>query len=557
MAAPLLVIGLDGATLDLVRPWAAEGRLPVLRGLMQRGTWGRLRSTVPPATFPAWTSLVTGVNPGRHGIFDFSARVPGTYRVRFVNGSHRRAPALWTRFSAAGRRVAVLTVPATYPPESVAGVMVSGFDSPLATAIDGSFVHPRALYGEIQGLVGRLPFADFQEVDTGPGWHADALARLLDGIERRTTLARTLLVRERWDAFMVVFGESDTVAHHFWRFHDRRSPRHAPSPFGDAVRHVYEALDAAIGTLLAAAPPDATVAVVSDHGSGGAGDRVVHLNRRLAECGLLAFTRRTPAARLAGAARGIALRALPYRWLGGLVRRLPAAASRLESAHRLGGIDWRRTTAYSEELDYHPSVWLNLRGREPEGTVDAADYHTMRDDVARGLLEWRDDAGRGVVRRVWRREELYRGPFVASAPDLLVELARTDGYTASCLRSGGPGPALRRLAPHEYGSGKGSGMNGSHRRHGLVVLAGRDVRAAGEIPAVEILDVVPTLLALGGLAVPEELDGRPIEVALQASAPLVADPVPAPATPPIDYGAAEERDVRARLTALGYLEPGA
>src|SRR5207249_493261 len=164
-----------------------------------------------------------------------------------------------------------------------------------------------------------------------------------------------------------VFGESDTVAHHFWRFHDRRSPRHAPSPFGDAVRHVYEALDAAIGALLAAAPPDATVAVVSDHGSGGAGDRVVHLNRRFAEC---------------------------------------------------------------------------------------------------GLPEWRDDAGRGVVRRVWRREELYRGPFVASAPDLLVELARTDGYTASCLRSGGPGPALRRLAPHEYGSGKGSGMNGSHRRHG-------------------------------------------------------------------------------------------
>src|SRR5207244_221030 len=175
------------------------------------------------------------------------------------------------------------------------------------------------------------------------------------------------------------------------------------------------ALDAASGALLAAAPPDATVAVVSDHGSGGAGDRVVHLNRRLAECGLLAFTRRTPAARLAGAARGIALRALPHRWLGGLVRRLPAAASRPESALRVG-------------------------------------------------------------------------------------LARTDGYTASCLRSGGPGPALRRLAPHEYGSGKGSGMNGSHRRHGLVVLAGRDVRAAGEIPAVEILDVVPTLLALGGLA---------------------------------------------------------
>jgi len=135
--APLLVIGLDGATLDLVRPWAAAGRLPVLAGLMARGAWGPLRSTVPAATFPAWTSLTTGVNPGRHGVLDFSERVPGTYRVRFVNGSWRRAPALWTRLSAAGRRVAVLTVPATYPPEPIDGVMVSGFDSPLTTAIDG------------------------------------------------------------------------------------------------------------------------------------------------------------------------------------------------------------------------------------------------------------------------------------------------------------------------------------------------------------------------------------------------------------------------------------
>src|SRR5437764_776092 len=293
---------------------------------MKRGAWGRLRSTVPPATFPAWTSLVTGVNPGRHGIFDFSARVPGTYRVRFVNGSHRRAPALWTRLSAAGRRVAVLTVPATYPPEPVAGAMVSGFDSPLATAVD------------------------------------------------------------------------------------------------------------------------AAVAVVSDHGSGGGGGRVVHLSRGLAECGLLAFARPGPVARLAGAGRGIVLRAVPHQLLGGLVRRLPAAASRLESLHRLGGIDWRRTVAFSEELDYHPSVWLNLRGREPEGTVEPTDYDRARDDIARGLLAWRDEAGRAVVRRVWRREELYRGPFVSAAPDLLLELARVDGYTPSCLRSGGPGDGPARVA---------------------------------------------------------------------------------------------------------------
>src|SRR5262245_29176575 len=153
MATPLVVVGLDGVSLDLIRPWADEGRLPHLAALMASGSWGRLRSTVPAATFPAWTSMMTGVNPGRHGLLDFAAREPGGYGIRFLNGSYRSAPALWTRLSAVGKRVAVLTVPATYPPEPIDGVMVSGFDSPLATAIDGSFVHPRSFHAEIRRLV--------------------------------------------------------------------------------------------------------------------------------------------------------------------------------------------------------------------------------------------------------------------------------------------------------------------------------------------------------------------------------------------------------------------
>ena len=548
----LLVIGLDGATLDLVRPWAAAGRLPVLARLMAAGAWGPLRSTIPAATFPAWTSLVTGVNPGRHGVLDFTERVPGTYRVRFVNGSFRRMPALWTRLSAAGRRVAVLTVPGTYPPEPACGVMVSGFDSPLATAIDGSFVHPRALYREIQRAVGRVPFADFQEVTTGPGWHAVALARLLDGVERRTKLTTWLLERERWDALMVVFGESDTVAHHFWRFHDARSPRHARGPFAGAIARVYDALDRAVGALLAAAPPDTAVAVVSDHGSGGASDRVVHLNRGLAACGLLAFR---PAARgrVARLVRAAALRAVPARLQGRLVRRAPAAAGRLEGLQRFAGIDWQRTVAYSEELDYHPSVWLNLRGREPEGMVAPGAYAATRERVAAALATWRDEAGRPVVERVWRREELYAGPFVERAPDLVLELALVDGYSRSCLPSAGRGPALRRLAPAEHGGGKGRGMNGTHRPDGLFVLAGAGVRPAGALGPADIVDVLPTLLALAGEPVPGGLDGRPIAGALAAEPRSAPDPLPEAALGPRPFDAGETRELAARLAALGYL----
>src|SRR5262249_52291277 len=152
------------------------------------------------------------------------------------------------------------------------------------------------------------------ETAPGPGWHAAALAKLLDGVERRTRLVRHLLARERWDLLMVVFGESDTVAHHFWRFHDPRSPRFAASPFADAVRDVYRALDGAPAAIVAAARPDAIVAVVSDHGSGGASDRVVHVNRRLAECGLLAFHPRPSG--LGHAVRRLGTRVVPTRLQG-------------------------------------------------------------------------------------------------------------------------------------------------------------------------------------------------------------------------------------------------
>jgi len=374
--------------------------------------------------------------------------------------------------------------------------------------------------------------------------------------ERSPRLAAVLLRREPWDALMVVYGESDTVAHHFWRFHDPRSPRHAASPFADAIGRVYAALDRAVGTLVAAAGPGTVVAIVSDHGSGGASDRIVHLNRRLAECGLLGFRSTPGRGRVARLARSAALRAVPARLQGRLLRRLPGAAGRLEGMHRFHGIDWARTVAYSEELDYHPSVWLNLRGRDPEGVVAPADYEATRARVVAALAAWRDGEGRAIVERVWRREDVYAGPFVTRAPDLLLELAPLDGYSPSCLRSDGPGATIRRLSPAEHGGGKGRGMNGAHRRDGLFVLAGDGVRPAA-LPAADIVDVLPTLLPLAGLPVPEGLDGRPIAAALTAAPRFTADSVVDLRAAPEPFGATETREAAARLAALGYLEPDA
>ncbi|MEO1271562.1 MAG: alkaline phosphatase family protein, partial [Myxococcota bacterium] len=291
----LLLIGLDGLEPSLVQRWIASGDLPHLARLRNTGRWGPLRSTLPCATFPAWTSILTGVNPGQHGVFDFARLISGSYDVEFAGAAIRRRPSLPMLASNSGLRVACVGFPATYPPEPVNGLMIGGFDSPVAVSIDHSFVHPPELAHTLEARFGRYVFADFAETRSWmPGWHRRAARKLLRGLTRRADIAHHLLARERWDLFMVHFGESDTAAHHFWAFHDPRSPRYPGHAATDdlqmVLQQVYMALDAAVGRLCAQVGDQAHVMVVSDHGFGGAGDKVLYLNRWLAQHGWLSFS---------------------------------------------------------------------------------------------------------------------------------------------------------------------------------------------------------------------------------------------------------------------------
>ena len=280
--------------------------------------------------------------------------------------------------------------------------------------------------------------------------------------------------------------------------------------------------------------------LLSDHGQGGASRRVVHLNRRLAECGLLRRAPRGAADRAARLARDTALRWLPPRAAQALFRRVRGSAARLESAARFAGFDWRRTCALSEEANTQPGVWIALRGRERDGAVAPGDYERVRQEVIDALLDWKlppgpDGRGGGpVVARARRREEVYEGPFVARAPDVVVELAPEDGYVHSLVPTPwheGDGPAVRTLADDELGGGRGRGMNGAHRPDGVWLAVGGDAAARPAAPA-SIAGVAPALAAVLGLAEPDR--GGP------------------PAARP--YDAEQEARLAARLRALGYLE---
>ncbi|MFP6639021.1 MAG: alkaline phosphatase family protein, partial [Myxococcota bacterium] len=432
---PVLVLALDGATFDVIEPMLAEGRLPHLGRWMREGQARPLPSTTPPVTFPAWSSFMTGLAPAEHGIFDFSQKLPGQYRIRFVNAADRAGQSLQSAVCQAGGRVLVLGLPATFPPESLDGLLVPGFDAPVSTGTDAEATSHPELYRRIAARAGHWMRPDLNESAKTKDFHETAVETLLSRIERKTRFALTALEemqreygRPRPELAIVVFSESDTVGHHYWRDHDPASPRHDPGASvyrRSAVRNVYEALDRSCGQIRDAFGPDALCVVLSDHGMGGASDHIVHMNAFLAEAGLL--SRRSGAGRLENAVarytRDGVLRLLPPRVAQGVFRRARRVAGRVESAVRFGGLDWKRTQAFSEEVNTQPGVWINLSGREARGCVAPNDYEAVRDRVISALLDWRLPDGQRVVAHALRREEVHVGPFVHRAPDVVVELA--------------------------------------------------------------------------------------------------------------------------------------
>ncbi len=536
----LLVLGLDGATFDVIRPLADAGRLPNLAAMLREGAAAPLPSTVPAMTFPAWSTFLTGLEPGRHGLFDFTQKLPGAYRIRFTNATDRCGATFFGRVSRAGGRVLALGMPATHPPEPLDGLLVSGFDAPVSRGSDASRASDPDLYRAVAERVGPWMTPDLDEGAEDDAWHDRAIGVLAGRVERKTRFALEALRRMgRIDLACIVFSESDTVAHHFWRDHDPDSPRHDPGASAarrGAVGHVYQALDAACGELREAFGADAGCLVVSDHGSGGAARRVVHLNRRLAECGLLARRAGPAWDRGARALRDLALAVLPPRLAEGLFRRVRGTAAGIESAARFGGLDWSRTAAFSEEANTQPGVWINLAGREDAGSVAPDDYERVRDDVIAALGEWRLPGGEPVVARARRREEVYAGPCVERAPDLVVELGLDAGYGLSLV----PTPwwredasSVRTLEDHQLAGGRGRGMNGVHRPEGVVMASGAGL-AGANLEGVRMADLAPTVLTHLGVPWDEALDGAARE--------------------PRPYSDAEEAAAADRLRALGYLE---
>jgi predicted AlkP superfamily phosphohydrolase/phosphomutase len=295
--------------------------------------------------------------------------------------------------------------------------------------------------------------------------------------------------------------------------------------------------------------------VVSDHGFGGVGDTALRLNRWLSEQGFLRWKESSPASAWAGRLRSAAVKMIPERAQAPLFRlgggRLAGA---IESRVRFGGIDWSQTIAFSEELNYNPAIWLNVAGRDEAGIVADREYENVCGELTERLLSWRDPYnGSSVVRRVWHRDEIFRGEFLECAPDLTLELEEPGGYSYMCLPSlGAAGDPVEKLSGEALRGGKLTGMSGSHRRQGVFVLQGEGVRA-GRLRGARMIDMAPTLLSLMGFDVADRFDGRVLDCVEGAAGNGrgIAEALKSGAES--YYDASEESALEDRLTQLGYL----
>lgn len=505
-ARRVLVIALGEATPDLMQPWADDGRLPAIKALMERGTRGTLRSQIPPITPQLWGTIATGRSPGHHGVFDFWQRGPDG-RFREAHGSDLGQDTIWTLLSSRGRPAGILNVPFTFPPTAIDGFMISGEDAPGAHA---SIAHPPALYEDVVGRFGRYRLKD---IFPGGRRKTDYLTLIPEDVEKQTRVFEYLLSTKPWDFGLVFYSATAIAQHYFW---SDMTSLESHNPYRTVIEDAYRAVDRAISTLLGAAGPETTVFLISDCGAGPL-RYGVHVNNVLEQHGLL---RRKP--RRTGSASRRFVRKLRQS-VQGYLNRHNLDALYFRANRRFGGIkawvqtylsatdiDWKTTQAFCRGKE--GDIFINLAGRDRHGIVrPGIEYERVRDRIIaafEGLVD--PQTGDKAVARVHRREELYRGPMIEWAPDLIIEW-RDCAYMPTESEKEGDSIFVERW--REYMDWPTSG---GHRMEGVLVASGPGIRRDHEIEGARIIDLMPTWLAALGEPVPADLEGTVLDELFEA-----------------------------------------
>lgn len=536
------IIGLDGATFRLMDVLCDEGVMPSLASLRSRGVDGVLRSTIPAYTPPAWVSMLTGVNPGRHNVFGFLSSTPQE-PVKIAHAGTIAATPLWRLANDRDARVGVYNVPMTYPPaKDVDGFLISGG---LAAGWTSPDVRGFASDEEAGSLIAEVT-ADAYPIDTVVSYENDwSRLEVIDEVSaiqvKRRRVLGALLEHRDVDLLFAVFEGTDRLQHLHYQYLVECSEWFG-APGADAFRDrawsYFQELDGAIGDIVAWAGEGGNVMVVSDHGA-GPWEKTLNVNLLLHEWGLLrlpSVSRLTRTSLVAGPVQTVARKIVPRSVL-------LSAKSRMNR-----GLDWSTARAFASQVA-EQGIHVNEAGVFPHGVVPDEEVSTVAAELTRRLLELVDpDDGRPVVDAVVPRAEAIEGPFAARAPHLFpvcrdqrIELS--DTLAASSVLTD------HRDRPWGY-----------HHQDGIFIGAG-PAFIDGALPrALEIVDVLPTAFTVAGLSVPAGLDGNAAHEILTIEGSVAdqprddADQAMPDGSPAYPFSDEDEKQIEESLRGLGYIE---
>lgn len=550
MKRRVLVIGLDGATGDVLNPMLRGGQLPNLKQLLDRSARGVIQSSIPPVTAAAWTCFSTGKNPGKHGLVDFIYFPGHGYRVTIANSTTRKAATIWNLLSERGMRVGVVSVPMTYPPEQVNGVMVTDMMTPNSSV---QYTYPPELKQELLDKVG--PFVITPGEGENPSEPLTYLDKVRADVKASAAYALYLLDKEPYDFFMYVFGIVDILQHQFWYLleADAGTLDDRDRAIRNRVLGIFAEVDEGVGEMVRRADENTTIVLMSDHGFGPL-KGFMHVNNFLLDRGYLVLKR----GGLSALKRALFRAGVTPQNVHLTLKTLKLDLRRKFNRGRAYGtlrrfflsfddVDWTRTRAFA--LGHIGQIYINLQGRQPSGVVaPGAEYEALRDRLRSELVALKHPTtGEPLIARVLNREEIYHGDLLDNTPDLLL-LPADFKYVAF----GESEFASNRLV------GPTLGHTGHHRLEGIGALIGPNVQVGAALGDASLVDLAPTILYALGLPIPPDMDGRVLSEAftpefVQQAAPNY-DTAAAVRT---DYGGTysddEEEQVIQRLADLGYV----
>lgn len=452
----MLVLGFDGASPILIDRWI--GDLPTFKMFRNRGILGQTIPPTPAQTPVAWTTFMTGNNPGSHGIFSFAIRKKGTYERIIVRPNMVRSKTLWKIISEKGKKVGVINVPMS-DVEDVKGFIVSGF-----LAKDEGTPYPKAIREKIRQrfgidkIVGDLEVETLENVESNPDMFFERVNQITDDM---ADICLYLLEEEKCDLFTTVFMAMDRIQHFFWKNIDENHPRYEKNEYSTHVKEIYVKADKIISRFVKSVEEDTIVMVLSDHGFCPVHDEVF-VNNYLEELGILRV--------------------------------------------KDGNIDLENSRAVSYG---YGDIWLNVKGREPHGKIQPGiEYESAREEIIDGLKKVEID-GKKPFKDVKKREDVYWGSCLDEAPDLM-GIFNVGWQAARRPEIVRKSESKRYVNDNPRWSGGHDGTHDPNDVPGILAMLGsrvqrKDVRA-------NLWDLAPTILDAMGIPASSSMDGKTLKI---------------------------------------------